>query len=233
VLLLSIVLASAETPDVSIALLRYDGNWNPRPTGLSRLAWEVRKRTSVAMDLEIHAAHATEPGLFAYPLLFWAGDQGFSPLPDEAVLQLRQHLRMGGTLFIDVSDATERGPFHQSALRELARILPEEPLVRIPADHVFYKAFYLVDSHGGRVPTRSYLEGVFLEERLAVVLALNDIAGAMARDSFGQWQYDVGAGGDTTREMTFRLGINLVLYSLCLDYKDDQVHIPFILERRQ
>ena len=42
-----------------------------------------------------------------------------------------------------------------------------------------------------------------------------------------------GSGGDTVREMTFRLGINVLMYALCLDYKEDQVHIPFILKRRQ
>ena len=31
---------------------------------------------------------------------------------------------------------------------------------------------------------------------------------------------------------TDRLGINLVMYALCLDYKTDQVHVPFILKRR-
>ncbi len=28
-------------------------------------------------------------------------------------------------------------------------------------------------------------------------------------------------------------GVNLVMYALCLDYKEDQVHIPFILQRRR
>ena len=61
----------------------------------------------------------------------------------------------------------------------------------------------------------------------------NDLAGAMARDEFGEWTYDVGAGGEVVREMTFRLGLNVVMYALCLDYKEDQVHIPFILKRRR
>jgi hypothetical protein len=40
------------------------------------------------------------------------------------------------------------------------------------------------------------------------------------------------AGGATQREAAVRLGVNLVMYALCLDYKDDQVHAPFILRRR-
>lgn len=223
-----------ERPDFTFALIRYaGGNWNPRPTGLSRLAWEIRKRTSIAIDLETAAVDPTQPGVFEYPLLVWQGDAAFPALSEQAIVHLRQHLRMGGTLLVDVSDGLENGGFHRSVMRELKRILPTTQIERVPAEHVLYKSFYLLDRHGGRVSTRSFLEGAFVEDRLAVVISLNDLAGAMARDEFGEWVYDVGAGGDATREMTFRLGLNLVMYALCLDYKEDQVHIPFILKRRR
>jgi hypothetical protein len=29
------------------------------------------------------------------------------------------------------------------------------------------------------------------------------------------------------------MGVNLVMYALCLDYKADQVHVPFIMKRRR
>lgn len=223
-----------ERPDFTFALIRYaGGNWNPRPTGLSRLAWEIRKRTSIAIDLEVAAADPAQAAIFDFPLLVWQGDAAFPALPEQAIQNLRQHLRMGGTLLVDVSDGLENGGFHRSVTRELKQVLPAADIVRVPTDHVLYKSFYLLERHGGRVPTRSFLEGVFVEDRLAVVISLNDLAGAMARDEFGEWVYDVRAGGEATREMTFRLGLNLVMYALCLDYKEDQVHIPFILKRRR
>ncbi|RYI86164.1 MAG: DUF4159 domain-containing protein, partial [Acetobacteraceae bacterium] len=105
-------------------------------------------------------------------------------------------------------------------------------LGRVPTTHVLYKSFYLVQRPGGRVPVRPYLEGISIDGRLAVVVAANDLAGAMARGPFGDWEYDVGPGGADSRETSFRLGINWVLYALCLDYKEDQVHLPFIIKRR-
>ena len=223
-----------ERADVTFALLRYaGGNWNPRPNGLPRLAWEIRKRTSVAVSLDTGAADPSQPEVFDHPFLVWQGDAAFPPLPESAVAHLRQHITMGGTLLIDVSDAAPDGPFHRSVQRDLKRIFPDRPLVRVPSEHVIYKTFYLLDRHGGRVAARSFLEGIFVEDRLAVILSTNDLAGAMARDQFGEWEYDVGVGDNATREVTFRLGINLVMYALCLDYKEDQVHIPFILQRRR
>ena len=226
--------AQEAKPDFNFALLRYEGgNWNPRPNGLPRLAWEIRKRTSVAVDLDTKPVDPASDDVFDHPFLVWQGEGAFPPLSPTAVSHLRQHITMGGTMLIDVSDAMPDGPFHRSVARELQRIFPDRPLVRVPNEHVMYKTFYLLDRHGGRVAARSYLEGIFVEDRLAVILSTNDLAGAMARDQFGEWEFDVGVGDQVTREMTFRLGINVVMYALCLDYKEDQVHIPFILQRRR
>lgn len=68
--------------------------------------------------------------------------------------------------------------------------------------------------------------------RALIVYSQNDLGGAWARDRFGQWQHEVVPGGEPQREQAFRLGVNLVMYALCLDYKSDQVHVPFIMRRR-
>ena len=60
----------------------------------------------------------------------------------------------------------------------------------------------------------------------------HDLGGAWARDNLGNYLHPTVPGGNTQREMAYRLGVNLVMYALCLDYKDDQVHSPFIMRRR-
>lgn len=219
--------------DVAFALLRYTGgNFNPRPHGLPKLAWEIRKRTSIAMGLSVIEVDPTTDALFAQPLLVWQGDAAFAPLPQNAIDRLRTHLQTGGSLLVDVSDAMAPSSFEQSVRRDLKRIFVDNPIVTVSHTHVIYKSFYLVDRHGGRVANRASLDGIIIDGRLAVVISGNDLAGAMARTAFGDWEYDVGPGGDALREMTFRLGLNWVMYALCLDYKEDQVHLPFILQRR-
>jgi hypothetical protein len=74
---------------------------------------------------------------------------------------------------------------------------------------------------------------MFGEDRALVLLGVNDMLGAWSRDNFGNYDYDVFPGGDRQREMSLRLGLNIVMYALCLDYKEDQVHVPFILKRRK
>lgn len=219
--------------DVAFALLRYpNADPNLRRQGLVALAWEIRKRTSVAMDLQVFEADAEKNEIYQHPLLVWQGDAAFAPLSHRAVENLRTYLLHGGSLWIDISDASANSPFEASVRREMRRILPQYPLETLSSEHVLYRSFYLVQRHGGRITNRASLDGIILEKRLAVMLSANDMAGAMAKTTFGQWAFDVGSGGEAVREASFRLGINWLIYVLSLDYKADQVHLPFILQRR-
>jgi hypothetical protein len=71
------------------------------------------------------------------------------------------------------------------------------------------------------------------DRRLAVVYTQNDLGGAWARDGFGRWEHEVIPGGDDQREEAFRVGVNLAMYALCLDYKTEQAHIDYILRTRR
>ena len=86
--------------------------------------------------------------------------------------------------------------------------------------------------HAGDIGDRAVLEAL---GRLAPVTAVrgNNDRGAWARDNFGNWEYECVPGGARQRELAFRMGINLVMYALCLDYKSDQVHVEYIMRRRR
>ncbi len=226
------LLAGAGPSDLRIGQIKTGGNWDPRPNALRRVLWEVSQRTSIEVDLETVPLEPHDPNIFRFPLLYWGGSGGFPPISEDAVRLLRRHLTYGGMLIADSADADPGGAFDTSMRRELGRVFPRVELTRIPNEHVIYKSFYLVDHQAGRILRAPYLEGVLLEKRYAVAYCQNDLAGAWSRDSFGRWEYEVTPGGETQREMAFRLGINLVMYALCLDYKDDLVHAPFILKRR-
>ena len=71
-----------------------------------------------------------------------------------------------------------------------------------------------------------------LARQLSVAYIKNDMGGAWSRDDFGNWEFPCTPGGETQREYSFRMGINLIMYALCLDYKADQVHVDFIMKRR-
>ena len=219
---------------LSLAQIAYSGNWNPRPNAARRLAWEIDKRTSIETATEpVEVKLSDETQLRRHPLLLLSGDGPFPQPSEEDLARLRRHLQAGGLLVVDSADPRPGGGFDQSVRTLAKRLFPKEPLEKLPADHVVYKTFYLLRTPVGRVAAVPYLEGVTHDNRLVIIYSQNDMAGAWARDNFGQWEHEVYPGGDSQREMAFRLGINLAMYSLCLDYKADQVHVPFILRRRQ
>ena len=63
------------------------------------------------------------------------------------------------------------------------------------------------------------------------MIGANDYAGAWAVDQRGRGTLPVSPGGETQREMAFRVGVNLVMHALTGNYKDDQVHLPDIMQR--
>lgn len=227
------LVGAAGRSDLQVAQLQHGGSWNPRATAVRRLLWEVTQRTSIEVHLDVKAVKADDPVLFRHPFLYWTGTGGFPALSDEEVRRLRRYLTYGGTILIDSADAEPGGAFDTSVRRDMARIMPGNELTRLPKDHVIYKSFYLVGHQGGRTLRVPYLETTTIETRRAVIYCQNDLGGAWARDSFGRWEYQVTPGGERQREMAFRLGINIVMYALCLDYKEDLVHAPFILKRRR
>ncbi len=219
---------------LDIGLVRYGApGWNARPSSIDRLLVELEVTTSIAVVSSPSTVTLDADSLFACPMVFFCGDREFDPLSDAERDALGLFVRAGGMVVFDSQEGRLDGGFHASVQRELAAILPDAALARIPSDHVIGRSFYLVDGAAGLVAVADWLEGVELDERMAVVFCHNDLLGALARDSFGNWLHEVSPGGDRQRNMAQRLGVNLVMYALCLDYKDDQVHVPFLLERRR
>jgi hypothetical protein len=227
--------AMGEQDRFTIGLLHYrGGNPDPRPNALRRLLQELEKRTSVEVHTVVPQIQINDPAaLFQCPMVVLAGDQGFPEWSEREVDYVRQYLQSGGFLVVDSSEGLLEGPFISSVKRELKRIWAGEKVKRMGKDHVLYKSFYLLREPYGRVMVHDGFEGIEDHDRWSVVICYNDMMGALARDNFGEWEYEVAPGGERQREMTYRLGINLAMYALCIHYKEDQVHIPFILKRRK
>jgi len=221
-----------DTSRLSIGHVQHGGNWNPRPTALRRLGWELARRTSIETASEPAQVRLDRPGLHRTPMLYLAGLGAFPPFSEAERGALRRFLQYGGFMVVDSADGSEDGGFDASVRRELAKVLPAAPLAPVPREHVLYKSFYLLDRQGGRVLVKPWLEGQVLDGRLAVVYSQNDLGGAWARSELGDWEYPCTPGGEPQRETALRLGVNLAMYALCTDYKDDAVHLPFIMRRR-
>jgi hypothetical protein len=143
-------------------------------------------------------------------------------------------MRSGGILFIDDCSGLSSSPFDASVRREVARLFPKPDLERIPDSHVLFRTFFLLNRVAGRSSIQGYLEGVTLgEEMTPIIYSRNDLAGAFARDPVGGYLYECVPGGESQRELAYKLGINILMYALCLNYKHDLTHVRALLKRKR
>jgi Domain of unknown function (DUF4159) len=217
--------------------LQLGQNWNPRPSALRRMAFQVDVRTSITVMLEPRVLSLRGAGakLHETPFLYLAGDREFAMPSVADVEALRRFLTFGGFLLIDSAEGATGGAFDGS-VRQLIETLyppPAAGLQIVPHDHVVYGSFYKLDKPVGRVALSPTMEGVLRDGRMVVAYVQNDLGGAWSRDELGNYEFPCEPGGERQRELSFRLGVNLVMYALCLDYKSDQVHVEYLMRKRR
>lgn len=209
------------------------GKYEPlgvRESGAGRWAWELVRRTSAPARLVPAEVFADRPALQAEPFAIWAGRTDPGALSAAEVRGLTRFLRLGGVLVVDDSDPAS-GAFGRGARRELSRVLPESAPVRLDPAHVIFKTFYIVDRPVGRVLGPPQLTAIVRGKNAQVIFLEHDLLGVLARSGEG-FALEAEPGGVEQREHAIRLAVNIAMYVLCSDYKDDQVHAPFLMRRR-
>jgi hypothetical protein len=202
----------------------------PRESAPGRWAWELVRRTSAPARMSAAHVAADQSALFHEPFVIWAGADDVPPLTGRELRGLREYIRLGGVLVVDDS-APDDGAFSRAARRELQRVLPDSSVVALDSKHVIYKSYYMIERPVGRVLGPPHLEAIVRGKDARVILSSHDLLGALARDG-SSWALDVGPGGPAQRQNAIRLAVNLAMYVLCSDYKDDQVHAPWLMRRR-
>ena len=209
------------------------GNHAPlgvRSSGAGRWSWELVRRTSAPARLVPSEVAAGDPALQAEPFAIWAGDADPGPLSSAEVRGLLRFIRLGGVLVVDDTNPAS-GAFGRGTRRELSRVLPESAPVRLDPGHVIFKTFYIVERPVGRVLGSPEISAIVRGKNAQVILLQHDLLGALARSGEG-FALETEPGGLEQREHAIRLAVNLAMYVLCSDYKDDQVHAPFLMRRR-
>jgi Domain of unknown function (DUF4159) len=205
--------------------------------GLIGISNILLMRTSVE-PAEPHALNLETDALELYPLIYFNVPGNAAPLSDKSVQRLNAYLRSGGALLIDTrAGETAGSQTDVTSLETLLEGLDVPPLQPVPQNHVLSRSFYLINDFPGRFAGRR----LWIEQagdaaaprgdgvsRLFIGDA--DWASAWAVDENGRDLYSVD-GGAEQRETARRFGVNLVMYVLTGSYKDDQVHIPALLER--
>lgn len=215
--------------------------------GLLGLTRFVASRTALEPGDPVGVDVATDELSF-YPFLYWAVDQGTPSPGEEAMARVDAYMKQGGTVLFDtrdqISGVLNNGSGGNRKLREILASLDVPPLEPVPSDHVLTKAFFLLDSFPGRFQGGDlWVEqiGAADEAELrparagdgvsTIMITSNDFAGAWAIDEQSRSLLPITPPVPGQREYAFRVGVNIVMYTMTGNYKADQVHVPALLER--
>jgi hypothetical protein len=202
-----------------------------RASAPARWAWELVRRTSAPARMVASEVAADNPSLLTSPFLIWAGAKDPSPLSSPEIRGLQKLLRLGGVVVVDDTDPA-LGAFGKGARRELRRVLPDAVPIKLDSSHVIFKTYYIVDRPVGRVLGPPNIEAIVRGKNAQVLFLSHDLLGALARSRAGTASLEVEPGGPNQREQAIRFAVNIAMYVLCSDYKDDQVHAPYLMRRR-
>jgi hypothetical protein len=226
-------LSGASFPHFFFAQLKYrTGEWDPNPQFAEAIIEELELRTSIDGMKERRVTTLSDPDLFFCPFLYMAGKYEFDPFTPQERETLTRFLSYGGFLFAEDTMGAKGFGFDQALRREMKQLFPDHELRRLGPDHSVFQSFYIIGSVGGCQRVNPYLEGITIDNWTPVLYSQNDLSGAWARDRFGKWINECVPGGELQRSGAFKLGINIIVYSLTSDYKKDVIHHPFI-KRRQ
>ncbi len=217
--------------------------------GLTGLMSETIKRTSADLKGVVGINLESDP-LYPYPLIYWPlKNSGVNTnyLSNKTSAKLSHYFANGGLLFIDTrdqylfssnSDDLIELNYQNNAsnrLQTLFNNIDIPPMKKMAKDHVLARSFYLLENYPGLYKNG----GLWIAEQSKtindgvspLIVGSNDWISAWAVDQNNQPMINVPVGGNYQREISYRFGINLILYALTGNYKEDQIHIPFILER--
>jgi Domain of unknown function (DUF4159) len=203
----------------------------PRSTAPSAWSMELISRTSAPARLVPREVGLDRPELCNEPFALWAGDSDVGSLSVAERRGLAKFIRLGGVLVVDDNNP-QQGGFGRSVRRELLRVLPESPPVRLDATHVLYKTFYIVDRPVGRLLGPPTIDAIVRGKNAQVLFLAHDLLGALARSDEGSYSLETEPSSYEHRQHAIRFAVNIAMYVLCSDYKDDQVHAPFLMRRR-
>jgi hypothetical protein len=196
-----------------------------RPEAWTRMLHELIQSTSVEAEPRVVQVKPDEPELFRHPFAVLAGDGELPPLGSAAEQQLVRYLQYGGFLLVDDTSGQRESAFDRSVRAMARRLFPTRSLTVLPSDHSVYRSFFLLREAVGRVAVHRRLEGLVQGSMHPWVYCRDDLSGALDRRGDGSDAQLCTPGGETQRREAVKLGINLVMYALTSNYKQDQAHV--------
>ena len=206
--------------------------------GLSALKAKVSERTAVEIS-GVRKINLKQDDIFYYPLIYWPFAEPMEKLDKKTKIKLKNYFDNGGVIFFDFFSNNRKiistSSQELTDIRSFLSFLDINELKQLSKNHTLTKSFYLLKNFPGRWNNKILLlDNKDLEIKdgvSSVILGFNSWASAWALDKNNYPLFPLAPSGEKQRELAYRFGINVLIYSLTGNYKSDQVHSKSILKR--
>jgi hypothetical protein len=139
---------------LSLARLKYAGNWNPEPYAFERFSRYLRQEADCGLNLQTVDLRDLKAN--THPIVHLTGNAPFTTT-DAEVAALRQYVEAGGVVLIDACGGSNA--FAQSAVALLNRAFPDKKLAGLDTKHRLFSAASAGMEDLSRPLVRSYASG--------------------------------------------------------------------------
>jgi hypothetical protein len=193
---------------IKLARIKYSGggDWYNDPSGEVNLLRYISTNTNIQVEPVFEYVDLSSDNLFLYPLIFMTG-HGNINLSEQEAERLRSYLENGGFLYIDDDYGLD-----EFVRKEMVKVFPSQKFVELPFSHEIYKSHFKFENglpkiheHDNKAPQGF---GLFTEGRLCVYYTYE------TNISDGWPDPEVHKDKPEAREMSFRMGTNIIVYAL-------------------
>ena len=127
---------------LSISAQEYNEDWNATPNDVNNLLKSMKEMIDVNYSVQVATLGDVSADPARNPILYRSGHYNFS-YSESQRKRIREYCLAGGMLIYNTGLGS--APFYRSAIRELAKIFPEQPVQRLTSDHPIFHSYYDVD----------------------------------------------------------------------------------------
>lgn len=198
--------------DFVFAQIEHEGDWDPDPSAVHNLLKHAKENSTLEVKFKREHVQLKDPKTATYPLLYMTGHREFQWTSEE-VGRLQRYLKAGGMLLADA--CCGRMAFDTAFRAQIARVLPDAKLEKLPPDHPLYRCHYEIGQVEYTPRVREdfgefdspELEGITLDGRLAVIYSRFDLGN-------GWEQFPHAYAYGLKDESALQIGTNAIVYAI-------------------
>lgn len=191
--------------------------------GLEILSQYTNDKTTVAPK-GVTGINIENDDILFFPFIYWPITDNSEALSEEAQKKVQSYIDGGGVIVFDIQSASAQ---RSMALKRVLGDINLRALERVDEEHTLARTFYLVSDIEGENGTPA----IWAEQQdMDNPESMSSVVISQRRWA-AQWSANDVIAGTKEHEQSLRIGVNLIMYGLTGNYKQDPDHNSSVLEK--